>query len=64
MIDVGYNRKEIVKAIKKALYDKEFRAEVKKCKNSYGDGKTSPRIAKILSEVTITSQTLQKRVTY
>jgi len=63
VIDVGYDRKEIVRAIKKAL-DPEFRKRVKRCKNPYGDGKASERIAKILSEIEITSSLLQKKICY
>jgi UDP-N-acetylglucosamine 2-epimerase (non-hydrolysing)/GDP/UDP-N,N'-diacetylbacillosamine 2-epimerase (hydrolysing) len=64
VIDVGYNREEIVKAVKKALHDRKFRAKVKKCKNPYGDGKASQRIVKVLSKIEITPKLLQKRITY
>jgi UDP-N-acetylglucosamine 2-epimerase (non-hydrolysing)/GDP/UDP-N,N'-diacetylbacillosamine 2-epimerase (hydrolysing) len=64
VIDVGHDKHEIVKAIEKALSDKGFIAEVKKCESPYGDGKTGPRIARILSEIDITPQLLQKRITY
>lgn len=64
VIDADYDRKQIVNAVKKALYDKEFIKEIKGCKNIYGDGKTAERIAKILSEIKIGSKLLQKRLTY
>lgn len=64
VIDVEYNRREIVKAVKKALYDKEFREKVRKCKNPYGDGKAAERIVKILAEIEITPSLLQKKITY
>ena len=64
VIDVGYNRGEIIKAVKKALYDRKFRAKVKKCKNPYGDGKASQRIVKVLSKIEITPKLLQKKITY
>ena len=64
IIDVDYDKKEIIEAIKKAIYDKKFRAEVKKCENPYGDGKTSERIVKILSEIKIGKRLLQKKITY
>ena len=54
----------IIKAIEKALTDKGFLAEVKKCESPYGDGKASQRIAEILSKVEITPQLLQKKITY
>jgi len=64
IIDVGHNKQEIIRAIKKASIDKEFLNEVKKCENPYGDGKSASRIAEILSSVEITPQLLQKKITY
>lgn len=64
VIDVGYDRKKIIKAVEKALYDEEFRKNVRKCKNPYGDGKAGERIAKILAEIKITPELLQKKITY
>lgn len=61
VIDVVYNKKEIKKAIRKALYDKNFREKVKKCKNPYGDGKAGIRIANILSKIKIDKKLLQKK---
>lgn len=63
-IDVDYNKNEIIRAIKKGLYDEEFRAKVKRCKNPYGDGKASERIVNVLSEIKIDKKLLQKRLTY
>lgn len=49
VIDVGYDQNEIIEAIQKALTPK-FRRIAKRSKNPYGDGKTGPRIARILEE--------------
>ncbi len=51
VIDVGYNKPEIIKAIEKALTDKEFLNEVKKCESPYGDGNASQRIVETLSKL-------------
>lgn len=64
IIDVDYNKEQIKKAIKKAVYNKKFREKVKKCKNPYGDGKTGPRIADILSKIKINKKLLEKKITY
>lgn len=64
IIDVGHNQQQIMKAIEKALTDKEFLAEVRKCQNPYGDGKASPRIAEILAKIEISPQLLQKKISY
>lgn len=64
VIDVNYNKGQILRAIKKALYDKRFKKQVKNCKNSYGDGHASDRIIKVLSEIRIDKKLLQKRMPY
>ena len=64
VIDVGHNKQEILVAIEKALHDKIFLREVKKRENPYGDGRTGPKIAEILSKVDITPRLLRKRMTY
>jgi len=64
VIDVDYDKKKIKKAIEKALFDEKFRKKVKKCKNPYGDGKASERIAEVLSTIKIDRKLIQKRLTY
>ena len=64
VIDVGHSKLEIIEAVHKALTDKRFLASVKRRENPYGDGKTGPRIAEILSRIENTTQLLQKRITY
>jgi len=56
--------KPVMKAIKKALYDEDFKEKVRSCKNPYGDGKAGVRIADILSKVKIDRRLLQKKMTY
>jgi UDP-hydrolysing UDP-N-acetyl-D-glucosamine 2-epimerase len=63
-IDVGYDRKEILAALKKALEDEEFRKNVRMCKSPYGDGRAGERIASILSKLKIDKELLQKKITY
>ena len=62
--DVAHDRAQVLNAIDKALTDKEFLARVKRCKSPYGDGKTGPRIAEILSKTEDTPRLLQKQITY
>jgi UDP-hydrolysing UDP-N-acetyl-D-glucosamine 2-epimerase len=57
---VNPNKVEILAAIKTALYDEEFKEKVKRCRNPYGDGKTSERIVKVLSTLRIDRKLLQK----
>jgi UDP-N-acetylglucosamine 2-epimerase (non-hydrolysing)/GDP/UDP-N,N'-diacetylbacillosamine 2-epimerase (hydrolysing) len=48
VIDARCDKKEIVNAIATVLYDEEFKKQAKKCKNPYGDGRTSERVVKVL----------------
>jgi UDP-N-acetylglucosamine 2-epimerase len=64
VIDVSHDRDAIKKAVKKAVYDKGFRKMVSACRNPYGDGRASGRIVKVLSEIRIDKQLLEKQITY
>jgi len=63
-INVDYDKRQIIKAVKKAVYNRRFRASVKKSKNLYGDGNASERIIKVLSRIKLDKRLLQKRITY
>jgi UDP-hydrolysing UDP-N-acetyl-D-glucosamine 2-epimerase len=63
-IFINHDRKEILKAIKKALFDKKFINKVKKCKSPYGDGKAGQRIVTILKNIKIDKKLVNKKITY
>ena len=63
VIFVPHDREAIKRAVKRALRS-DFKQKVNDCSNPYGDGKTGPRIAEILSQIEITPQLLQKRMAY
>jgi UDP-N-acetylglucosamine 2-epimerase (non-hydrolysing)/GDP/UDP-N,N'-diacetylbacillosamine 2-epimerase (hydrolysing) len=60
VLDVPNDRVKIREAIKKALFDKKFRAGVKKIKNPYGNGKSAGKIVRILKKVPLEG-IIQKR---
>lgn len=64
VIDVGYNRDEILSAVKKALYDDDFRNICKKCENPYGRGNSGEAIAGTLASIEINKTLLQKKMTF
>ena len=64
VINVGYNKNEIKKAINLSLYDKNFKEKVKKCKNPYANKKTVEKVIKIISEIQIDEKLLRKKITY
>ena len=64
IIDVDYDKKQIKKAIEKAIYDKKFKEKIKKFKNVYGDGKANERIVRELNSVKIDEKLLHKKIAY
>jgi GDP/UDP-N,N'-diacetylbacillosamine 2-epimerase (hydrolysing) len=55
---------QIAEAIHKVLNDAEFITEVSKKYNPYGDGTSSDKIVKILSEIDISEKLIYKNITY
>lgn len=51
VIEVDYNKEDIIQAITKGLYDKEFKEELKTLVNPYGDGKSYLKITNIIRRV-------------
>ena len=49
IIDVGYDKKDIKKAIEKVQFDKKFLSKVKNCSSLYGNGNSAKKIIKILT---------------
>jgi len=63
IIDAEHKKEEIAEAIKKALYDEDFKGKVKKCKSPYGDGTASSQIVKVLTDIKIDKKLLEKQIT-
>jgi GDP/UDP-N,N'-diacetylbacillosamine 2-epimerase (hydrolysing) len=63
VINVPHDRREIQKAVKKAV-SPLFKAKIRKNKNPYGDGNAGKRITTILSQVKIDGRLIQKRLEY
>ena len=63
VIDVDCDEKQISDAIEKSL-SSEYREEISKISNVWGDGKASERIVKVLEELEIGSKLLAKQITY
>jgi len=64
VINVGYNKNEIKKAIEKAINDKVFLKKVKNSKSLYGDGNAAKKIVKILETINLETIPIQKKLTY
>ena len=63
-LDTNHNEHEIIKAIEKGLYDREFRKTLEQSINPYGDGKSAKRIVDILEKVPLDATLIQKVINY
>lgn len=64
VINVGYNSQEISVAINRSLNDNKYLQKLAGINNPWGDGRTGPRVAKILENTNINARLLTKQVTY
>ena len=64
VINVPHDRDQIANAITMALYDEGFKDQLRNCVNPYGDGFSSERVVKVLSEIPIDQRLLDKKITY
>ena len=64
VIDVRSARADIAAAVEKALYNRRFRKALRTTDNPWGDGKTGPRVAKLLEQLTIDDHLLNKQISY
>lgn len=60
VLDVPHDRERIAQAVRKALTDKEFLADVSLRRNCYGDGQTAERMVRILKEFPLDRALLYK----
>lgn len=60
VINVGYDKTAIGKAVLFALHNKKFRMQLKLCQNPYGDGHAAEKTVKVLSKLKINKSLLEK----
>ena len=61
---VPHEKKQILEAVENAVYNRQYREEVRNCSNPYGDGQSSKRIAEILANLKIDDKLIIKDITY
>lgn len=61
---VPHDVEAICRAVRRALFDEEYRARVANCDNPYGDGHASEKIAEILATMPLDRKLLIKDITY
>jgi GDP/UDP-N,N'-diacetylbacillosamine 2-epimerase (hydrolysing) len=61
---VPHEKNAIIDAVRRAVFDPQYRAVVEHCSNPYGDGQSAKKIAEILAMTEINDQLLVKDITY
>jgi len=64
IINVGYDKEQIKRAIRKAITNKKFLASIRKQKNMYGDGTAAKRIVDVLEKLDLKKIPIQKKLVY
>ena len=64
IINTKYDKVEIKKAIKKALFDKHYQTKCKNAKSLYGQGNSAKKIIKILEKIDRKKISIQKQLFY
>ena len=64
VINCDYDKNKILEKINYALNNKNFLNTLKKCKNPYGDGKSSKRIVQIIEKINNFQALYNKSITY
>lgn len=63
VIDVDYNMEEIIHAVKKCIFDDDFRNYCKHCENPYRSDNAGNKTAEILATIELNSSLIQKKIT-
>ena len=63
VVDAGYDRQEISSAIRRCLFDEDFREVCRTSENPYWLGDAGPKIAKVLAEVALDQNLIRKKMT-
>ena len=62
VVDVGYDKEQIKRAIRFVLEDEGFRGKLPDCKNPYGDGTTAEKVVHVLTRLAVKESLLTKWV--
>lgn len=63
VIDVDYNMEKIVNAVKKGLFNNDFRNQCKRCDNPYRSDNAGQKTSEILATIDLNSNLVQKKIT-
>lgn len=63
VLDAGYSREAIADAVRRCLFDEDFRTLCRTAKNPYWLGDAGPKIADVLAKVPLDQALIRKRMT-
>jgi UDP-N-acetylglucosamine 2-epimerase (non-hydrolysing)/GDP/UDP-N,N'-diacetylbacillosamine 2-epimerase (hydrolysing) len=64
VVDTPYDADAIVRAIRRAVEDSDYRQNCSARENPYGDGTAGPRIADVLATIPLGLELVQKKMTF
>ena len=64
IVNTDFNKKKIIQSINYILNNKNYKKNLKKCKNLYGNGGSSKKIIEILKNIKLNQKLLDKEMTY
>lgn len=64
VLDADHDPEQIVRALRTALYDRDFKERVKNCSSPYGDGHAAEKIVRVLNDVQLNDTLIRKQMTY
>jgi UDP-hydrolysing UDP-N-acetyl-D-glucosamine 2-epimerase len=64
VLHVGYDKDQIKNAIRRSLFDEEFKEVVRTCENPYSKGGAGSSIAETLATIELSQRLIQKKMTY
>jgi len=64
VIDVTYDKEEIIAAIKTSLFDEKYRKTCSECDNPYGIGNSGLELANTLATIEFSKDLIKKKITY
>lgn len=64
VIDVDHDREALREAIKRSIFDADFKAQVNSSMSPYGDGEAAGRIVAILKRIELNEKLIMKEMTY
>ncbi len=64
LISIDFGADNVRKALNQAMTDEQYRAQVERCSQPFGDGKAGERIVEVIARQSLDTSLLDKRISY